>query len=928
MEFELVIKGGLRLGTLGAVSAALLGGSAWMAFADTPEAGTNIVNQATVLYTDSEGTDRETTTNEVILFVQAVYSSTLEADQSRNVAAGGDARFIHTLTNTGNSSNTFCISASDLGSDSGDFDRIDVILDANGDGEANSDEQIVFSSSASAAGELVVNSGQAVGLIAVGRIPAGASAGQTYALDLSVSSQDGTGTCGTGLPEDLGADADSTDGTNRDIATVTSDAVLEVTKASEYNPGLANDLSDDQIDYIIRVRNTGVIDATDVLITDVLPTSVTFDSFITTTNGETHLSGEVTATATTLAVNDEIEIRFTVNVDPTLGFTGDPLIIENTASAEADTDGVSGREAAIESNTVRDEIDPVYGVTLSDIGGTASPGANDGADDDGTVNDLQLVDTAAPGDTVRFTLTVTNNGNTTDTFNLTETSRAGWFNGAGLRYLNADFATPLLDTTGDGISDTGPLAPGESLTFMVEAVLPFTEPPSPHTLGLLATSTADLSGGAVNVSDPTTLAIGSGLTPGVDIANSAGAMGLNDGGSVNADPDTAVTTTLSGAPGNTVVFDLFIANEGSGPDNFALAAFANAAATTDLPDGWSVDFVALDGTRITATGRLDAGNLFAYQARVIIDPDAADGATQSVFFQASSFDTGVSDIKQDAVSVSATPAITLTPDQFGQIAACGRKEHLHTLRNSGGTGESVTLTVISQSALASEIRFPTSVLSGGPATYQDVALLAPGDPIAVLSGGSWATVSLITDGSGGVAIPLGPNDETRIMARILASCDIAPGTVDVLILEAETLDGDANARVTDTTTVASARLDIIKLGALDTSCLGGADTAFDDARVQAEPGDCVIWQITLKNAGVEPVCDVTARDAAPAFTSIFGSVLITQQPNPGTGLCNVNGNEFACTLGNSIDIDGDSSNENHCLRGGEEAQVQFSVSIE
>ena len=97
---------------------------------------------------------------------------------------------------------------------------------------------------------------------------------------------------------------------------------------------------------------------------------------------------------------------------------------------------------------------------------------------------------------------------------------------------------------------------------MVEAVLPFTEPASPHLLGLLATSTADLSGGAVNVSDPTTLSIGSGLTPGVDIANSASATGLNDSGAENADPDTAVTTTLTGAPGKRVVFDLLIANEG------------------------------------------------------------------------------------------------------------------------------------------------------------------------------------------------------------------------------------------------------------------------------------------------------------------------------------------------------------------------------
>ena len=902
-----------------------------LAYCDTPKAGTSIVNQATVQYTDETGVDREATTNEVILFVQAVYSSTLENDTSRNVAIGGSASFVHALTNTGNAENTFCVSATERTDDSGAFDRVDVYYDANGDGQAGTDEQVLFSSSGGTTGEVTLSGGQTGGLIAVGQIPADAVSGQTYALDLIVSSKDGTGSCGTGTPADIGADADGSEGTNRDIATVTANAILEITKDSEYRPGAANTLSDDQIDYTITVRNTGVIAASDILISDTLDTAVSFDSFGTNDGvysvGPAHLTGIVSAEAATLAAGDELVVRFTVDVDPALGFAGEDLIVENFATVEADLDGVAGREPVVESNTVTNTIDPVYAVVLSDIGGAPSPGVNDGADDD-ALNDVQLVDTAAPGDDTEFTLTVTNNGNVTDTFNLTETGRVGWFNGAGIRYLQRDFATPLLDTTGDGIVDTGPLEPGESLTFMVKAALPFTEPAAPHTLGLLATSTAELSGGAVNASDLTTLAIGSGATPGVDIANTSTATGFNDAGIANADPDSAITTTLDSAPGGEVSFDLFVANEGAGADTFALNAAADAAGTTALPNGWSVAFEALDGSPINATPQLQPGATYAFVARVTSAASATDGTTQSIFFKVASFDTGVSDVKQDAVSISAQPSITLTPDQFGQVAACGREDHLHTLRNSGGTKEDVTLTVTAQSQLSSEILIPTTVTAGAPDGYQPISLTSVGGPVAIVTGGVWATTLLVSDGAGGIAIPLSVGDETRVMARIIAGCDVASGTVDVLSLEAESVDLDARSSITDTTTVASARLDITKFGALDAGCAGGADAPFEDARVKAEPGDCVIWQIKLRNAGSEPVCDVRARDAAPSFTQFSGVPLIIQQPSPGTGVCNVNGNEFACTLGNSIDVDGDSNNEAFCLRGGEEAEVQFSVSIE
>lgn len=914
------------------MAGAALGVAAGILAQQVPEAGTKIVNQATVKFKDETGADRSTTTNEVVLLVQPVYTASLGSDASVQVIAGGEARFVHTLTNTGNTSDSYCVSATNLSGDDGDFELIEVVLDINDNGLADTTEQVLFSSATSGEGLVSLELGEAASLIVRGQVPAGASSGEDFELDLLVSSQDGTGACGTGAPADIGADIDGTDGTNRDVATLTDDAILEITKDSDYAPGALTTLGDDQITYRLTVENRGVTDAQSVEISDTLPPGVTFAAFGTNTgtfvSGPSFLAGEVTATVTTLPAGSSVEIVFTVDIDPTLGFSGGSLVIENTASVVGNTDGLAGLEPETDSNTVRDVIEPVRGVSLDDTGGVASPGLNDGADDDGTINQVQLVDQAGPGETVNFILTVTNTGNQVDTFNLLPNGSTGWLASAGLRYLNSDFSTPLLDTTGDGISDSGPLEPGESLTFMAEAAMPNSQPAGPHTLDLLAVSTAEVFSGASPVSDPVQLAIGTIPSPGVDIANSNAASGFNDGGTEDADPASAVTTNLSGAPSASVTFDLFVANEGSSTDTFRLSAWADEAGSVALPDGWTVELLNAAGDPVSATPALPAAGTFAFTARVSIPAGAADQSVQPVFFLVESFETGVSNAKQDSVTVSAAPAITLTPDSIGQVAPCGFKEFQHALRNPGGTNEDVVVSVESQSAFSSVVKLPTGITAGAPDSFVDLNQLSVGDPVAILRSGTWQTISLIGDGSGGVALPLLPGDETQLVARVIADCAVAPGATDVLVLRAESLDGDAISRAVDSTTAASTIITLTKMGALDADCSGSPDTDFDLANIRAEPGDCVIWRISIENPGTEPVCSVVTKDAAPAFTSLAAAPFINSQPNPGGGSCSVNSDEFSCTIGNSVDIDGDSINEDHCLLGGEVAEVRFSVLIE
>lgn len=877
-----------------------------VASARAPEAGTRIVNQAVVQYQDENGADRTATTNEVVLFVQQVFSGNISGDETRLVIPGGSVRFPHVLENTGNGSDTYCVQAVDKSGDDGDFTKLEVHLDSDGDGEIDVNSVVLNVSSDTDPGTLTLSSGEKANLIVRGFVPVDAVANENFDLSLLVSSRAATSACGGAIVTDIGSNADGSDGTNQDRATITANAVLEITKASSYIPGVAGDLSDDTIDYTLTVRNIGATSATDVLISDTLPANVTFDSFGTHdgafSTGPTYLTGDVTAEAATIAVGDEFVIRFSTNIDPTIGFSGDARIVENTAAVDANIDGVAGRDGAIDSNTVSDEIALVYGVRISDIGGAPSPNINDGADDDGTIDDDQHVDSAAPGESVKFSLTVENTGNVIDTYNLVSGARLGWFNDAGIRFLNRDFSTPLLDTTGDGISDTGPIEPGDTFSFVVEAVMPFTEPAAPHSLTLNAVSTADRTDGVSNVQDPTGLSVGSAKNAGVDIANSSGASGFNDGGAIDADPSSAITTTKTTGPGILAEFSLFIANEGGGPDVFALSVSGNEAGTVPIGTGWSVSFKALDGTEISQTPRLNSGETYEFKAVVTPPENAVNQASQSLYFITESFETGVRDVKQDQVIVGIAPQIILTPDRYGQVAPCGFREYVHVLRNTGGTDEQLAITIDSQSNLTSQLWFPISVTGTGPTEYQNVSFLSVGDNVAVLEDGVWKTITLVSDGSNGIAIPLSPGDETRVKVRVLASCDVSSGAIDVLTLLAESLDADATASITDQTTVSNAQLTISKLGALDAACDSTADGSFADANIRANPGQCVIWEINVENAGTEPVCEVHSRDAAPSFTRLHGNPLIRSQPSPGTGVCTVNGSEFSCSLGNSLDL--------------------------
>lgn len=196
----------------------------------------------------------------------------------------------------------------------------------------------------------------------------------------------------------------------------------------------------------------------------------------------------------------------------------------------------------------------------------------------------------APGETVRSPLTVTNLGTAgQDLFDLEVDVPVGWV--ATLYDVNG--TTPLADTNGDGLPDTGPLAPnGGSLELELEIWVPAGENTS-SLVNLTATSTAD---GFVSARQTVQVAVRPSLfAPGTQTPP------VVDGNLSAGEWDDAHEVNLTAIEDNMVPGFLLIESD---PSFLYLAYDAIGDNTTDPADVASFAFdTDLDG--LTSDGRED-----------------------------------------------------------------------------------------------------------------------------------------------------------------------------------------------------------------------------------------------------------------------------------------------------------------------------------
>jgi uncharacterized repeat protein (TIGR01451 family) len=579
----------------------------------------------------------------------------------------------------------------------------------------------------------------------------------------------------------------------------------------------------------------------------------------------------IRATLTNIGPNVSGTLSFQVEVLATAAAGTSTTTNSASFGIDADSDPTNNTLTQY-SNASPYDVQPSMAVVFND-GGSVTDGGNTrpvDTDVDSPNNpDLAYAASASPGQTLIFNNTAWNTGTDDDTFNIVLNTLAGtnWPTGTTFRLYKSDGASPLTDSDGDGTPDTGPVAAGGSYTVVVRATLPAgacdpTCPDGPFDLQVTATSAGDPSQSNVAYDR-----LGALVAPVVDLANSSGTV---DSGVDQDVVDVAPTTTLATLPGGSVVFDLFVRNEGGASDSYGLSYSASNFDPGTVPAGWTVQFRTLasgscsvtGGTVITSVGPLAAGAEQQFCAVVAVPADGL-AATTSVYFRVKSQVTGASDVKHDAVTISPVNQLTLQPSHTGQVAPGGTVVYPYSLSNNGNTtcGPADAFTFSVSESLQAEGW--TFVL------YRDVT----GD------GQIDAGDTVIDPATGIAGLTLSPGDEVKLLVKVFAPAGAAAGATDVVTLTASGGCGgsatNSNAAAA-TTTVIVGQVRVLKTQAIDHDCDGTPSLPGGDPRtagashsaapMEVRPGECILYRVSATNEGVAEIIGLSLADTLPTFT--------------------------------------------------------------
>ena len=816
---------------LSGVVATLLTAAPMSAIA-APAAGTSIGNQASATYTDASNTVRTVTSNVVTAIVQQVASVTLAANTSRTVAVGSQVTYPVTLSNTGNGTDSFALSFAQSGALA--FTSVVFYADANGDGIPDNTTPITSSGA--------LASGDVFRFVAVGTVPNTAVTGSSNALVITATS---------GF--NAGVQASVTDNT-----TVTSNAVVNVTKAMSAAAGLPGS---GPYTVTLNYNNSGNTAASAVVLKDALPAgmsyvagsarwsatgalvltdasnadaqgsgpTITYDFGITA-------AGQATATVSSVAPGQSGTVSFQVNINTynTATATGQLAGALNNTAVFNYNDGVANI-GPLNSNTFAFTVSPVLAVTMTG----------------------QTVASAPQGSTVSFNNVVRNNGNTPDSFDITIVPGT-YPAGTTYQLFKSDGVTPLLDTNGNGIPDTGVIASGATFTVVMKITLPTVASGGPFSVSKTATSKLDPSKTAT-VSDVLTAV----LANSVDLTNNA-VIGGGGVTGVGAGPEATAQATNATNPGTTTRFTLFVNNTSAVSDTYDLSASTNSSfSSLSLPTGWTAVFRDASGAVITNTGVINSGT----NKQVFVDISvpagqaAIPGTGLPLYFRLLSPSSGATDRIADAVVVNTVRNVQISPSNSGQVFAGSSVVYTHTLVNNGNVTENAGANTIA-------ITLADSLANFSSVVYRDAnnnGVIDASDPVI------------------NVAADLGPiaaGASVKLLVRVSASAGVAAGVTDTTTVTATTAGvvngtaAPAAVSATDGTTVIAGNLVLLKEQALDANCDGVADTAFSNANVSAGavPGACIRYRVTITNIGTSDVLSVVLSDSPPANTTYTATV--------------------------------------------------------
>lgn len=837
-------------------------------YAKSPAAGTLIQNQASATYKDAGGIEQMATSNVVETLIQQVGAMQLVQDQTRLGVAGNTVYLSHVLTNTGNGVDTYDLTVANMAADDYDFDLAKVVTyaDKNKDGLPDSTTPITTTDALAA--------DEAFYFVIGAEIPVTASNTQEGKLTIEGKSQ---------------FDVTQIE-INTNTIIVSDKAVINVVKRISANSGAS---PSGVYTITLGYENKGVLTATNVVLTDNLPEGMTYNAggarwsetgsaLVLTDADNADAQGSAPDTVTYFAdtTNTRHNVITTIN-QVAAGASGEITFEVNIATGLAASTLLNIAEFAYHNGTSNIPNAPTNQVPFeilqqpNVIANGSTTDANDNADNKGTGTDAFIVDTASRGATVVFDNIIRNTGNSDDVFDMTMNEAATTFPaGTVFQLFQSDGFTPLMDSNNNGTVDTGVLARNETYKVVLKAILPVNASGNNGGAGfdLIKTATSALDD---RISNTVTDHLGEILGDSVDLTNNAaGNAAAGAGSGVPGNAELTAITVENITPGGQVVFKLFVNNTSAASGGYELQYSSTKFNAGVITAGWKIalfhdggnnDCSTL-GALSSATNTISVGGHQQICAVVTAPANAvADGNEHAIYFKVYSRLTGVSDIKHDAVIVVEQPALSMAPNQIGQVAPGGTVVYSHRITNNGNTElECINVATVDlnpQSGWSSVI-------------YKDVnedRILDAGDiPLGnqTLSAGQSLPILIKLFAPATVAMGI-KNTQTLTVTGHQDDQDADPATCTGAVL---------TDQVQDVTTVNTSSMTIIKEQAVDADCDGTADggnASFSTTTFQVQPTSCVLYRLTAKNTGVTTVNNARIDDASPTFTQFFGTPTVS-----------------------------------------------------
>jgi uncharacterized repeat protein (TIGR01451 family) len=573
---------------------------------------------------------------------------------------------------------------------------------------------------------------------------------------------------------------DPTPGNNTASDTDTVNAVPDLTITKD--DGLTSVVPGQTVTYTLTISNVGNKNATGVVATDTLPANTTF---VSASNGGTLTNGVVTW-----------------NVGPLGGGGGN---VTRTVTVQVNNPVPAGVNTIVNTATVADD---------GTNGADPTPGNNTASDTDilNATPDLTItkddgLTTVTPGQTVTYTLTISNVGNQGGTGVVATDTLP-----ANTTFVSASNGGTL--TNGVVTWNIGPLAAGAgSVTRTVTVQVNNPVPAGVTTI----TNTATVADDGTNGPDP---------TPGNNTAS--------DTDTVNAVPDLTITkddslTTV--VPGQTVTYTLTINNVGNKnatgvvatdtlPANTTFVSASNGGTLANGVVTWNIGAVAGAGGQLvtrTVTVRVNS-SVPAGVETIVNTATVADDGTNGAD------PTPGDNTASDTDTLNATPNLTIAKDDGLTTVRPGQTiTYTLTMSNIGNQGATG---VVTTDTLPTGTTFVSASNSG---TLQNGVV-------------TWMIGSLASGGTVTRTVTVTVNNP-------------APAGLHTIVNTANVADDGTNgpdpSQATDIDTLlAVPDLTITK----------------DDGLTTVVPGQTVTYTLTIRNVGNQDATGVVTRDTLPVNT--------------------------------------------------------------